>query len=155
MGRAVLVVAVAVTAALAGCSSPLDDAACTLESRSYPIEVTRDVPFPFAEAGKLKVEACATREGQTPTCTVLPATASGERFAIGSSLDAAEGSLTKREDDGTRLLLTVHLGEGEPETTTVLRVRVLDDADREIVKAEGSVRWSSETCHPTPGASTI
>ena len=153
MGRAVFVVAV--TAAVVGCSSPFDDAACTLDVRSYPIDVIRDVPVPFADAGKLTVEACATREGQTPTCTVLPATPSGERYAIGSSTDAAEGSLTKSDDDGTKLLLTIHLGEGEPETTTLLRVRVLDDADREVIKAEGSIRWSSESCHPTPSTSTI
>ena len=145
----------AVVSAAEGCSSPFDDAACTLDARSHPIAIARDVPFAFTDAGKLTVEACATREGQTPTCTVVVATPSGERFVLGSSAEAVEGSLTRRDDGNTRLLLTVHVGEGAPETTTLVRVRVLDDADRELTKAEGPVRWSSEPCHPTPSTSTV
>lgn len=147
--------ALAVALLATGCSSAFDDAACTLDARSHPIEVARDVPFSFADAGKLKVEACATREGQTPTCTLVAAVASGERFTLGSSIEAAEGSLTRRDDGDTRLLLTVHIGEGEADTTTLVRVRVLDDADREIAKAEGSVRWSSDSCHPAPSTLAI
>lgn len=147
--------ALATAIVVTGCSSAFDDAACTLDARSHPIEVARDVPIAFADAGELKVEACATREGQTPTCTVLPAVASGERFALGSALEAAEGTLTKRDDGNTRLLLTVHIGEGSPGTTTLVRVRVLDDADREIAKAEGPVRWSSDSCHPAPSTLAI
>ena len=145
----------AVASVVEGCSTPFDDAACTLDARSHPIAVARDVPFAFTDAGKLKVEACATREGQTPTCTTVAATPSGERFVLGSSLEAVEGSLTRRDDGDTRLLLTVHVGEGAPETTTLVRVRVLDDSDRELTKAEGPVRWSDDSCHPTPSTSTI
>ncbi|MBX3220179.1 MAG: hypothetical protein KF795_06640 [Labilithrix sp.] len=153
MRAAVAVACVAL--ATAGCSSAFDDAACTLDARSHPIDVSRDVAFPFADAAKLKVEACATRQGQTPTCTVAAATPSGERFSLGGSLEAVEGSLTKADDGNTKLLLTVHLGEGAPGSTTALRVRVLDDADREVLKAEAPVRWSNEDCHPTPTPTRI
>ncbi|MCW5835047.1 MAG: hypothetical protein KIS78_21785 [Labilithrix sp.] len=153
--RAGVVFALALTPAVTGCSSVFDDAACTLDARSYPIEVARDVAFAFDDAAKLTVEACATREGQTPTCTSAAATPSGERFSLGGSLEAVEGSLTRTDDGGTRLLLTVHVGEGAPGSTTAVRVRVLDDAEREVLKAEGSVRWSDEDCHPTPSTSKI
>ncbi len=159
--RAGLVALVMVTLAASGCSSVFDDAACTLEARSHPIEVSRDVPFAFAEAAKLGVEACAMREGQTPTCTLVTATATatataaGERFALGGSLEAVSGSLTKTDDGNTRLSLTVNVGEGAPSSTTLVTVRVLDDAERELVKAEGPVRWSNDDCHPTPDTTRI
>lgn len=153
--RAGLVALVMATLATSGCSSVFDDAACTLDARSYPIEVSRDVPFAFAEAAKLVVEACATREGQTPTCTLAPATASGERFTLGGSLEAVSGSLTKSDDGNTRLSLTVNVGEGAPSSTTLVTVRVLDDTERELVKAEGPVRWSNDDCHPTPDTTKI
>ncbi|MBX3198079.1 MAG: hypothetical protein KF894_08035 [Labilithrix sp.] len=148
-------VLVALALAGTGCSSVFDDAACTLDARSYPVEVARDVAHAFADAAKLTIEACATREGQTPTCTSAAATPSGERFSLGGSLEAVEGSLTRTDDGNTRLLLTVHVGEGAPGSTTTLRVRVLDDAEREVLSAEGAVRWSDEDCHPTPSTSKI
>jgi ribosomal protein S28E/S33 len=40
-------------------------------------------------------------------------------------------------------------------TTTLVRVRVLDDADREVLNAEGPVRWSDDSCHPTPDVTKI
>ncbi|OJY23121.1 MAG: hypothetical protein BGO98_46960 [Myxococcales bacterium 68-20] len=154
--RADLVALVMVTLAASGCSSVFDDAACTLDERSYPIEVSRDVPFAFADAAKLVVEACATREGQTPTCTLAPAApAAGDGFALGGSLEAISGSLTKTDDGNTRLSLTVNVGEGAPSSTTLVTVRVLDDAERELVKAEGPVRWSNDDCHPKPDTTKL
>jgi len=138
-----------------GCSSPFDDAACTLEARSHAIDVARDVPLPFADAGKLKVEACAVRQGQSPTCTTSVATASGDAFTLGGPSEAVSGSLERAADGNTKLLLTVRIGEGQPSTTTELHVRVLDDAGREMARADGAVRWSDDDCHPAPSTTTI
>jgi hypothetical protein len=142
-------------ASLAACSDPFEDAACTLDLRSHPIQVDRVVPIPFTDAAKLKVEACATREGQTPTCATANAVASDARFTVGSAPEALEGTLTKADDGNTKLTLIVHVGEGQASTTTIVRVRVLDDADNELAKAEGPVRWSDDSCHPTPDATKI
>ena len=142
-------------AALAACSDPFADAACTLDSISHPIQIDRAVAVPFTDAAKLKVEACATREGQTPTCATSAATSSGERFTLGSPQDAIEGSLSKADDGNTLLALTVHVGEGVAGSTTLVTARVLDESDKELVKAEGSVRWSDESCHPKPSVTKL
>jgi len=148
-----------IACASTGCSTAFDDAACTLDLRQYPIAVSRDFDFDFANASKLKVEACAIREGQSPTCATVAATedpSSKDDFTLGSSTDSVEGKLAKTSDPKkTKLALTVHLGEGAPSSTTTVRVRVLDDADKEITKAEGPVRWSSDDCHPTPDVKSI
>lgn len=152
-------VAATVASASGGCSTAFDGAACTLDARQYPIAVARDFDFDFANASKLKVEACAIREGQSPTCATVAATedpSSKDDFTLGSSTDSVEGKLAKSSDPKkTKLTLTVHLGEGAPSSTTTVRVRVLDDADKEITKAEGPVRWSSDDCHPTPDVKSI
>lgn len=148
--------ALAFVCALAvACDDPFEDAACTLEARSYPIAIARDVPFAFADAAKLKVEACATRDGQTPTCAIVVPAASGESLTLGSPTEAAVGMLTKAADGSTKLALTVHVGEGAPGSTTIVRVRVLDGSDREITKDEGPVRWSDDSCHPTPNTDKL
>ena len=155
MLRGIVGLALLACLSTAGCADPFEEAGCTLDARSHPVDVARDVPFPFVDAAKLRVEACATREGQTPTCTESAATKDGERLALGGSLEAITGSLTRADDGNTKLLLTIHVGEGQASTTTQLLVRVLDDADREIAKAEGAVRWSDDECHPAPNTSKI
>jgi hypothetical protein len=154
-GVVALLLVVLVTTSTTSCSSPFDDAACTLELRSYPITIARDVPFAFAETTKLKVEVCATREGQSPTCAVVaPVAKDANSYTLGSVTDSMEGTLTKNGNT-IKLALTAHVGEGDPSTTTIIRVRVFDDADKDVVKAEGPVRWSDASCHPTPDVTSI
>ncbi len=147
--RAVLVLTACM---LLGCDSALTDAGCALDTPDHEIEVKRDLAVDFSNAPKLKVEACATREGQSPTCTTAIANADG---SLGTPEDAAHGKLVRTADGKTRLELVVHLGEGEPDSTTVLVVKVLDETDKELLKAEGDIHWSDDACNRKPDKRSI
>jgi len=146
--------------AVVACDTPFTDAGCALDTPDHEIDVKRDVPIEFAAVPKLKVEACATREGQTPTCTIVRPLdgidAGGDLpVAIGLSTDAAHGKFLKAADGKTKLELIVHLGEGEADTTTRVVVKVLDEADKELAKAEGDIRWSDASCNRQPDKKSI
>jgi hypothetical protein len=146
--------------ALSACDSAFDDAACELSTGHQEIEVKRDVPVVFALAPKLKVEACALREGEPPKCTTETPEQDVDAevessLDVGSATKPAYGKLVRTADGKTRLELKVKLGEGAPSSTTTLVVKVKDETEREIVKAEGPIRWSDESCDRQPDRRSI
>ena len=147
-------------AALAACDSAFDDAACELSTGHHEIEVKRDVPIEFAVAPRLKVEACALRDGEPPKCTTETPEQDVDAqveaaLDVGARTNPAFGKLVRTSDGKTRLELVVKLSEGAPDSSTTLVVKVLGENDKELVKAEGAIRWSNESCDRQPNRRSI
>jgi hypothetical protein len=148
IGRLASLVLVAAVGVLSGCSSMTT--ACSLELRSYRVDITRDVTVDAAKTASLSVETCV--DG---TCTTGTRAPNGTLTFSSSAFRSPTGSLVANAADKMTLTLQMSVNEGTANGTTPIVIRVLDASGAKVHDSTAEVRWNDDDCHPQPESTKL